>query len=558
MRIVKRLAHVLVIVLTLRRRRDGGRDHRVADRVVQELAARLHRARGEPVSERHAVDRAARRQSVLRRRDGEHRRVDGRQPGRRGQGSRPRLQRVPADHEGAVGRQHPPGQAGDLSAARRRHLVAQPAGQEAGDRKPIAAGPPSPIAIDAIGITDGSVVVDVAGRHVRRRGAEALRSPRREAVVQVRAGALLDRDHPRVVPRFRSGARRSTRCRAASRSRTTRVFVDKLALRTAETSLSIDGAVQHYLTTPIFNLQISSDKLSLPEIARLVPALAGIRLQPAFDVKAERAARSPRRRDERAVVGRAAGSGNARRRRYRRRASRSPGDLSVKHLDLAPLLNDPTQKSDITATRASICTARRLSNSTRCTARSSIDSPRIVAAGYVAERVHAKARIDGRRVGLDGERGGYGAAATVAGNVTLPDRRRSAPSRSIFTARRGTSICASCRASEGPAGGDRRQRRLSRRRIAGPAAGPRAGRRRPSLRAVDGRRRAIAAGSTAGVTIERRGRSATGPTRRSRTSICSASARRSTSRRWRPSATRARSTGTSSREAAARRRRRWT
>ena len=63
------------------------------------------------------------------------------------------------------------------------------------------------------------------------------------------------------------------------------VFVEKLALRTAETSLSIDGAVQHYLTSPPFNLQISSDKLSLPEIARIVPALAGIRLQPAFELK---------------------------------------------------------------------------------------------------------------------------------------------------------------------------------------------------------------------------------------------------------------------------------
>src|SRR4029077_10919984 len=65
------------------------------------------------------------------------------------------------------------------------------------------------------------------------------------------------------------------------------VFVEKLALRTSETSLSFDGAVQHYLTRPVFNLQISSDKLSIPEIARLVPALAGIRLQPSFNVKAE-------------------------------------------------------------------------------------------------------------------------------------------------------------------------------------------------------------------------------------------------------------------------------
>ena len=55
------------------------------------------------------------------------------------------------------------------------------------------------------------------------------------------------------------------------------VYVEQLALRTAETSLSVDGAVQQYLTTPIVNMQISSDKVSLPEMARLVPALAGVR-----------------------------------------------------------------------------------------------------------------------------------------------------------------------------------------------------------------------------------------------------------------------------------------
>ena len=63
------------------------------------------------------------------------------------------------------------------------------------------------------------------------------------------------------------------------------VFVDKLAVRTEETSMSIDGAVENYLSKPIFKVQISSDKTSLPEIARLVPALAGIKLQPAFELK---------------------------------------------------------------------------------------------------------------------------------------------------------------------------------------------------------------------------------------------------------------------------------
>src|SRR6185437_3182465 len=63
------------------------------------------------------------------------------------------------------------------------------------------------------------------------------------------------------------------------------VFIDKLALRTEESSLSADGEIRNYLTTPVFNVQMSSDKTSLPELARVVPALAGVKLQPAFELK---------------------------------------------------------------------------------------------------------------------------------------------------------------------------------------------------------------------------------------------------------------------------------
>ena len=45
------------------------------------------------------------------------------------------------------------------------------------------------------------------GRDVGHRGAEAIRSSRREAQLQVRAGALHDSDHARVVPGIRAGDR---------------------------------------------------------------------------------------------------------------------------------------------------------------------------------------------------------------------------------------------------------------------------------------------------------------------------------------------------------------
>ena len=60
-----------------------------------------------------------------------------------------------------------------------------------------------------------------------------------------------------------------------------------------------------------------------------------------------------------------------------------------------------------------------------------LDAPRVVAAGYAAGPIHAKARIEGRKVALDGNAAAYGATATVAGNVTLPDMAKDAAARTL-------------------------------------------------------------------------------------------------------------------------------
>ena len=427
------------------RRRDGGGRHRVADGLVQELAARLHRARGAAVSERHAVDRAARRQSVLRRRDGEHRRVDGRQPGGGGEGSRARLQRLRAAHQRVVGRQHPPRQTGDLPAARRRHLVAEPAGEETGDRGRSHAVPTSRSrSTRSASPTDRS-------SSSRRSGRRASRCPKRFDHLDAKLSFKYEpvRYSIEITHVSFRGSEPALALNALSGGISVKddtLFVEKLALRTSETSLSFDGAVQHYLTTPVFNLQISSDKLSVPEIARLVPALAGIRLQPSFNVKAD----GPLDRlgvemNVQSSAGLASGKLVA---DLVAPGQSVQGDLSVRHLDLSTLLNDPTQKSDITADARVDLHGEALSNINALHGTVTLDSPRVVAAGYVAERVHANARIDGRQVGLDGRAAAYGASATVAGDVTLPDFDEKERTVAFDRPRPGarTSICVSCRA----------------------------------------------------------------------------------------------------------------
>ena len=282
-------------------------------------------------------------------------------------------------------------------------------------------GPEKPIAIDTIGISEGSVIVEspvgISGVDVPKRfdHLDAKLSFKYEPVrysIEITHVSFRGSE-PALALNALSGG-------IAVKDDT--VFVEKLALRTSETSLSIDGAVQHYLTTPIFNLQISSDKLSVPEIARLVPALAGIRLQPSFNVKTE----GPLDRlgvemNVQSSAGLASGKIVA---DLLTPGQSVQGDLSVRHLDLSALLDDPKQKSDITATARMDLHGEALSSINGLRGTLSLDSPRFAAAGYVAERVHANARINGRQIGIDGNAVAYGAAATVAGNVTLPDLGR--------------------------------------------------------------------------------------------------------------------------------------
>ena len=451
-------------------------------------------------------------------------------------------------------------QAGDLPASRRRHLVAQPAGQEAGAGSR-SRGPAYPIAIDAIEHHRRLGRRRRAGRDVGRRGAEAVRSPRREAVVQVRAGALLDRDHARVVPRLRAGAgpQRAVGRRAV---RDDTLFVEKLALRTAE-DVAVGGrrgaAVSDDAAVSTCRSRRTSCRCRRSRgSCRRWPACT---LQPAFELKLDGPLDRLERRDERPLVGRPVID----RSRDRRGRPWTPGQsVAGRRLGAAPRPRAdpegpaPEERHHRRRARRS-ARPRRCRTSTRCAARASIDSPRIVAAGYAAEPIHAKARIDGRRVALDGSASAYGAAATVAGNVDAAGQAKDAPV-ALRRSRpwRGTSICGGCRASlKRAARRHRRQCGVSRRRIGhGPErAGRRDRQRRSSLRAVDDRRRDRSP-PAAPPAFAVNGEATSATRRRDRRRPRSAAPRHANSvfPRWRPIATRARSTATSSPTGAARRR----
>jgi hypothetical protein len=289
-------------------------------------------------------------------------------------------------------------------------------------------GPEKPISIDAIDITGGSLIVDgpvgTSGVEVPKRfdHLDAKLSFKYEPVrysIEITQVSFRGSE-PAIALNALSGG-------VSVRDDT--VFMDKLALRTAESTLSFDGAVQNYLDKPVFNLEISSDKLSLPEIARILPALAGVRLQPKFQVKvAGPADQLGVEMNVQSTAGDVWGKITA---DVQAPGQSVSGHLSVSHLNLAPILKDPKQKSDITGDTHFDLHGESLSNVNSLRGAIELHSRRLAAAGYVADSVDAKAQINGRRVGLDARASAYGASATAAGQVVLPDTAKNGKTHPI-------------------------------------------------------------------------------------------------------------------------------
>ena len=281
-------------------------------------------------------------------------------------------------------------------------------------------GPARPISIEDIGISDGSFVIDDPV------GTSGVEVPKRFDHVDAKLAFKYEPVHYSIEISHVSfrGSEPAIELNALSGGVAVRedtVYLEKLAIRTAETSLSVDGAVQQYLTRPVYNLHISSDKLSVQELARLLPALAGVRIQPQFDVKIAGAA--DRLGVELNVVASAGQLSTKLVADVQSPVRSVTGEVSVRHLDLAPVLNDPRQKSDITADARLDVRGESLSDARSWRGTVQFDAPRVAAAGYEAERLHGVARLEGRHVAVDARGTAYGASATAHGRVALPQGR---------------------------------------------------------------------------------------------------------------------------------------
>lgn len=203
------------------------------------------------------------------------------------------------------------------------------------------------------------------------------------------------------------------------------LYLDSVKAATAESNVQIEGVIEDYLQTPQVKVT-TSGTVSLPEIGRIVPAAAPYALHPAFEITAN----GPAERlgldlTVRSEAGNVKGNLTA---DVEGPALGAEGELSVERVNLAALLKDPAQRSDITgratldikvaAAPAAAPINERMSGSF------TFVGPRVVAAGYQASNVNVKGQIAGPRITIDGRAAAYGGSATARGFIVTPSERR--------------------------------------------------------------------------------------------------------------------------------------
>ena len=203
------------------------------------------------------------------------------------------------------------------------------------------------------------------------------------------------------------------------------LYMEGITLKTSETSVTVNGVVEQYLSTPIIKLTTTGN-VSLPEVGRVVPAAAGYNLHPIVDIKADGPAeRLKLSLDVKSEAGRARGDLTA--------DVQSPnfaarGEVDVERLNLAPILKDSSQRTNLTG-HAKLDLAMKSAPASsalidRITGTFAFTGPHVVAAGYEARDVKVSGTIAGPRITLDGRALAYGGTATARGFVVVPAARR--------------------------------------------------------------------------------------------------------------------------------------
>jgi autotransporter translocation and assembly factor TamB len=281
-------------------------------------------------------------------------------------------------------------------------------------------GPGRPISLPSIEIADANIYID------DRVGTDGYRLPAHIQDVDLKGSYEYAPVHysveiDRVSLRTASPQLNLTELTGKLAVRDDNLYVEDLSIRTSESSLTIDGVVEQYLETPVVKVT-TTGRVSLPEIARFLPGAAGYALHPSFDLRAEGPAEHLKLTvDVKSEAGNVRGSVTA--------DVKAPnlavqGGVDVERLNLAPVLKNPAQRSDLTGhAELDLNVASRPASASflaRTTGTFSFEGPRVMAAGYRATDVRVSGRFEGERITLDGRAKAYGGSATAKGFIAPP------------------------------------------------------------------------------------------------------------------------------------------
>jgi autotransporter translocation and assembly factor TamB len=283
-----------------------------------------------------------------------------------------------------------------------------------------------PIAIGEIGISDATIIVEESAEE-RAVGTAGVMVPARIGRLDASVGVTSDAnaltidlahasfraDEPYLGINALSGVIRRT---------DEAITLERVALRTEESSLSVDGVIATPDEGPdTVNLHLSSDKFVVDELASVVPALRGYAMQPAFEIDARGSldALSVDLNVRDATLGQVTGALTFDLEGPERRMS---GTTSLVRVNVAPLI------------RARVRNAVSLASNVTGEARVDLALPtegrplrgtyvlnagHAMFAGYEARNVVARGRIDGRVLRVNGAANAYGGRATAVGTITF-------------------------------------------------------------------------------------------------------------------------------------------
>jgi len=283
-----------------------------------------------------------------------------------------------------------------------------------------------PIAIGEIGVTDATIYVEEPAE-ARAVGTAGVMVPARIGRLDASVGVTSDADaltidlahvslradEPYLGINALSGVIRRT---------DEAMTLERVALRTEESSLSVDGVIRTPDEGPdTLDLHLSSDKFVVDEIARVVPALHGYALQPAFEIDArgplDALAVDLHARD--AALGQVTGALTVDLDGPERTIS---GTTSLVGVNVEPLI------------RARVRTLGHLASNVTGEARFDLTLPAAGQplrgtyilnagyaefAGYQAHNVVARGRIEGAVIRVDGAANAYGGRATAVGTIAF-------------------------------------------------------------------------------------------------------------------------------------------